>query len=193
MLILIDGYNLIAPIAPPGRGSSRHWLQDERHRLIDRLADALGAELAKQTTVVFDAAAAPPGLESRYVQRGLEIEFAVGYPEADDRLEELIAAHTSPKRLTVVSSDHRIQNAARRRGATAIDSEQWLDRLADGEVMLAIRVARPASDAPPRQHDKAETPGEIAKWLSAFECEDELPPADVFENPFPPGYGEDLL
>ncbi|MGV3483072.1 MAG: NYN domain-containing protein [Planctomycetaceae bacterium] len=192
ILILIDGYNVIAPVAPPGRHPGEGWLQSERHRLIERLANALGPELASVTTVVFDSASAPAGLPSRLVERGIQIEFAVGYPEADDRLEELIAAHSAPKRLTVISSDHRIQTAAKRRGATAIDSEKWLDRLADGVVELATRVDPEPHDAA-EEDEKADAPIDVRKWLSEFGIPQNPPESEASENPFPPGYGEDLL
>lgn len=194
MLILIDGYNVIAPIAPPGRGATDRWLQDERQRLIDRLSAALPPAMARRTTVVFDAAAAPPGLESRFIRHGIEVEFAVGYAEADDRLEELIAAHSSPKRLTVVSSDHRVQTAARRRGALAIDSDHWLDRLADGHVLLAISLDSAVNQAQVLEQEKPALPGDAGDWLMEFGIDDKCSrKASEIENPFPPGYGEDLL
>ena len=192
MLILIDGYNVIAPVAAPGRGTTHRWLQAERQRLIDQLVTGLDKELACQTTVVFDAAAAPPGLESRYVQSGIEIEFAIGYREADDRLEELISQHSSPKRLTVVSSDHRIQSAARRRGALAVNSDVWLDRLIDGRVLLAIPVA--SADLNLESADKKPDVCGVPNWLKEFGIAGDLPPdLNGIDSPFPPGYGDDLL
>jgi hypothetical protein len=38
----------------------------------------------------------------------------------------LIRKHSSPRALTVVSSDHRLHRAARRRRATPIDSDRWV-------------------------------------------------------------------
>jgi len=80
-------------------------------------------------------------------------------------LEELIEAEADPRHLTVVSSDHRIQRAARRRKAIFVDSDAWL-----GELRRRIK----ATDDAHRNTATAAAPG-------------------VFENPFPPGYGEDLL
>ena len=146
MLILIDGYNVIAPVAPPGKNPASDWLHRERMTLIDRLANQLDSRLAAQTCVVFDASARSRralGIEgtlnSTYRIRDIEVRFAVNHNEADDLIEELIALHSAPKRLTVVSSDHRLQAAARRGGATAFDSHPWLDSLLDGRLMLAIR------------------------------------------------------
>lgn len=145
MLILIDGYNVIAPVAPPGKNPASDWLHRERMRLIDRLATQLDPQLASQTCVVFDASTRSRtalGIDatsdSTYRLRQIEVRFAVNHDEADDLIEELIALHSSPKRLTVVSSDHRLQAAARRCGATAFDSQPWLDALLDGNLRLAI-------------------------------------------------------
>ena len=38
----------------------------------------------------------------------------------------------------VVSSDHRLQTAASRRGASFYDAQPWLDDLLDGETRLAM-------------------------------------------------------
>ena len=44
--------------------------------------------------------------------KGLVVRFAAREADADSLIEELIIADHSPRRLTVVSSDHRIQRAA---------------------------------------------------------------------------------
>lgn len=200
MLILLDGYNVIAPpgrIAmlklPAHRRPPADWLRDQRNRLVQTLADGLGPELARKTTIIFDAADAPPGLPSLMVEQGITIEFSVGYREADDRLEELIAAHHAPKRLTVVSSDHRVQLAARRRGALAVDGEAWLDRLTDGKPLLAIPWPPPSSVPKPQESEKP-VAGKVDEWLEAFEMEPDSPQEKRRPwHPFPEGYGEDLL
>ena len=122
-----------------------------------------------------------------------------------DLIEELIAAHATPKRLTVVSSDHRIQVSARRRGALAVDSEPWLDRLAAGRVQLAIDWPPAANSAEtaseksrasekPAIYEKRVSPEDVADWLKEFGIDRELPPdSKKNENPFPEGYGNELL
>lgn len=145
MLILIDGYNVIAPVAPPGKNPASDWLHRERMTLINRLANQLDPRLATQTCVVFDstkrsrnALGIDTTSDSTFRLQQIEVRFAINHDEADDLIEELIALHSSPKRLTVVSSDHRLQAAARRCGATAFDSQPWLDALLDGRLLLAI-------------------------------------------------------
>ncbi len=192
MLILIDGYNVIAPVAPPRRGAPADWLRAERQRLIDRLADGLDEELARQTCVVFDAATPPHGPPSRLRVRAIDVRFAVDHREADDLIEELIAAHHSPRRLTVVSSDRRLQVAAKRAGAVPFDSQLWLDALLEKRLLLAIRWPprnRPASSDPTAEARVEEDDSlkhspldrqAIVGWLAEFGLSDtEIAAVDV--------------
>lgn len=243
MLILIDGYNVIGPVAPPGRGHRRGWLRAERQLLIDRLLAGLDPRLIDQTCVVFDSAAAPPGVPSHLRIRGLEIRFAVDHHEADDLIEELMASHPAAKRLSVVTSDRRLRVAAKRVGAKAFDAQLWLDSLLDGQTLLAIDwpppsepVFRDATGWQSTAHESGSKPiptaVSVSDWLEHFgltkeelaeaesqprsavpsapgatprqgerndplagdsparSAHQELP--DGF-NPFPEGYGEDLL
>ncbi len=212
MLILIDGYNLIGPIAPPGRSRpgnhQTRWLEHARLRLINEVATGLGPVLAHETWIIFDSKRLTSRLASsldepveRSVIQGITIEFSIGYDEADDRIEELIAAHHTPKRLTVVSSDHRLQIAARRRGALAVDSDVWLDRLSEKRPLVAIPL--PAAAANPAT--ASEGAGDLdavtdlqmdtSSWLEYFKVEEDLPddrapkpkPPKEVDNPFPPG------
>lgn len=177
-LLLVDGYNVVAPIAPPGRlvsgqPENAQWLQRERMQLIQRLIQHLGDEVCQQTCVVFDAANPPPDKPSQIRIGGIEIRFAVGHPQADDLIEELIAAHSAPKRLAVVSSDHRIQAAAKRRGCTSYDSQAWFDDLMDGKVRLARGAVAPrcgAGQGGDHERDKPsiDSDGDVDKWMREF-------------------------
>ena len=171
----------------------------------------------------------------------MTIHFSSEYDNADELIEELIEAHSVPKSLLVVSSDHRLQRAARRRKAPFVDSDVWfadaLRRRAASRRPEPI-VARPAGNL---------STEEIDYWLSEFGDvgEIEIPPPPIratprpktatsanstsakqpltnqkatesspakkkaskrkraskkppheggnLSNPFPPGYGEDLL
>jgi predicted RNA-binding protein with PIN domain len=189
MSLLIDGYNLLFAIGVrQERLAAPGGLQRARRGLLGMLAASLPPEVAARTTVVFDAAAAPPGLPDREVVRGLSVRYAVGYESADALLEELIRADSAPKRLTVVSSDHRVQQAARRRKAEVADSQAWYDAL------QTERRKRPqpadADVSPPQRGTPSDD--EIEYWLEQFaEAEAEAAGTDVV-NPFPPGYAEDV-
>jgi predicted RNA-binding protein with PIN domain len=206
MALLIDGYNLLHVTGLTGRRTA--GLQGSREALLRFLAASLPDAVRVGTTIVFDAAEAPPGLPRVVVFEDMTVRYASEYPDADALLEELIAADYAPRRLTVVSSDHRVQRAARRRRAATIDSDVWFgDALrrrtrthSAGATPLRSKPAGPLSEA------------EIAYWMSEFAVESEdgesrrAAESDVarsggdpesaeptLDNPFPPGYGEDLL
>ena len=130
MDLIIDAYNLIFQCGLEGPKRTPASITSSRHRLVQLLSELLPGEQIAHTTIVFDAKRLPkqePQIDSR--KNGLRVLFAVGYESADEMIEELIAAHSHPKDLLVVSSDHRIQNAATRRKAKAIDSDVWLDQI----------------------------------------------------------------
>lgn len=128
MALLIDGYNLLfaAGFSDPSPTAPR--LAHARLALLDFVASSVDPAERPRTTVVFDAAQAPCNLPRELLHREMLVRFAVGYASADELLEELIRRDSAPRRLVVVSSDHRVQRAARRRRATAIDSGEWYAR-----------------------------------------------------------------
>lgn len=160
MALLIDGYNLLhasGVLAPEGRGTS---LERARTALLEFLERVVEPAEQARTTVVFDARYAPPGLPRQLWHGEICIRFAARQREADDLLEELIRQDSAPRQLTVVSSDHRVQRAARRRRALALDSEDWVAR----QLRRRRHSARPPSAKPtdPLSDD------EVERWLAEF-------------------------
>ena len=141
MALLIDGYNLLHVTAIVGHGG----LRGSREGLLRFLASAIDPRERPQTTIVFDAAEAPPHLPRMIVVDEMTIHFSSEYDNADELIEELIEAHSVPKSLLVVSSDHRIQRAARRRKAPFVDSDVWFadarTGYAVGAYNLIVRTA----------------------------------------------------
>ncbi len=127
MRVLIDGYNLLCSVGILGHGMGRGGLERARLALLNFLAESLQPKDVPRTTVVFDAANPPPGLPRVVSHRGITVRFAVQHEDADALIEELIRLESAPRRLTVVSSDHRLQRAARRRKSIAVDSDAWYD------------------------------------------------------------------
>ncbi len=177
LLLLIDGYNVVAPIAPPAQALGSRipdvdWLHRERMQLIQRLVKHLGPDIRSRTCVVFDAANPPPDRPHEFQIGGIDVRFAVDYHEADDLLEELIASHSAPKNLAVVSSDTRVQAAARRRGSLALDSQDWLDDLLDGNVRIAVAGRSGAGQGSGQATDEKTTPtiddDDVQKWMREF-------------------------
>lgn len=167
-MILIDGYNLLhASGIFPDNGPPT--LERARLALLDFLVESLPPKDVARTTIVFDAVHAPPGLPHELNHRGLAVRFARRGGTADELLEEMIAAEPDARHLLVVSSDHRVQRAARQRGANYVDSKPWQAGLA--------RVAKSRSDS-----------GQAPSAASESEKE----PIQM-QNPFPPGYASDML
>jgi len=146
MLYLVDGYNLLHAVGIVSRIRGPQGLEHSRLALLNFLAESLDPEEASQTTVVFDASDAPPGLPRVVEHRGLTVRFAVQHADADTLIEELIQTESAPGRLTVVSGDRRIQRAARRRKATAVSSGDWYSEL----VHRRLHPAQAAPSAPPK-------------------------------------------
>jgi predicted RNA-binding protein with PIN domain len=199
MALLIDGYNLLHVTALVGRAGS--GLQGSREALLRFLTATLNDAERAQTTVVFDAADAPPGLPRVVTHEGMTIRYSSEYPDADALIEELIAANNVPRSLVVVSSDHRLQRAARRRRARFVDSDEWFAE--KGRERARARRPTPKAAKP----SATLTPDEIDYWLAEFKsAPQELEKqgearhnssqrsdaGEDLNNPFPPGYGEDL-
>jgi predicted RNA-binding protein with PIN domain len=140
MELLIDGYNLLhqSPSMTVDRGPG--WTQRARTRLLHWLAHYLPAPVQSQTLVVFDAPKRPSRLDlepdgsqpagnRRTDGSDIEVRFAVGYPEADELLIELIGKHSHPSKLLVVSADRAIRTAAQRRRSEHRASQEWIELL----------------------------------------------------------------
>src|SRR6476619_135736 len=113
MLLLVDGYNLLHVSGIFGPAGAAPTLEQSRLALLEFLAGHLAEPLRKRTTIVFDAAAAPPGLPSELTHAEISIRFARRKQSADDLIAELISGADDPRHLTVVSSDHAVQRSAR--------------------------------------------------------------------------------
>jgi predicted RNA-binding protein with PIN domain len=202
MALLIDGYNLLHVTGITGHGKDLTELHGSREALLRFLAESIEPIERAHTTIVFDAAGAPPGLPQTLVHDSITVHFARDYADADAMIEDLIAAHHTPRTLVVVSSDHRIQRAARRRRAKAVDSDRWYAEL------WAARHRRGQPSLELLQKPGGElSAAEVSYWTKQFsdDVPSELPsgsdrrpakeekPSDDFNNPFPPGYAEDLL
>src|ERR1700733_474484 len=87
---IIDGYNLLHAAGLARRRYGPGQLERCRARLLEFLVTHLTDPELERTTVVFDAADAPPGLPRHFVVGGMTIRFAAAGKDADDTIEELI-------------------------------------------------------------------------------------------------------
>lgn len=168
---LIDGYNLMhAVVLLPGQKLGKDGLRRARNAFLTRLADRLGAFEASQTTVVFDAAEPLANLPRNTTHKGLSVLFASEAVDADEEIEKLIAAHPAPRKLTVVSSDRRLQVAAARKKASFIDADTFWDRLQHPSQQA--HEARPPA---PASRERQTPPADRDFWAQAFEEVEQMP------------------
>lgn len=129
MDFVIDGYNLLHAMGALSARKGPSGLEKARVRLLGILKGTFADE-APSVIVVFDANDAPPDAPPLLNYQGIGVRFA-RHQEADDVIEKLIAEHSAPKRLTVVSDDLRLRQAARRRHAQSMRCEAFLQFIKD--------------------------------------------------------------
>ncbi|MDE0817672.1 MAG: NYN domain-containing protein [Pirellulaceae bacterium] len=161
-LFLIDGYNLWWNTGEFGPDNDDGTLQGARDSLTNWLVTTLPTNLREKTVLVFDAKNPPPNRGFLFDHSGLTVHFAVGYPDADTLMEEYILVHHAPRNLTVVTSDHRIQRAAKRKRATATDADHW-----------ARQIQHQFQDTDDEQANKAKpnpalSDHEVIGWMKGF-------------------------
>ena len=175
MTFLIDGYNLLFTLGLAGRRTEPKLFEKARTHLLDWIHAAHGGNVGS-VTVVFDGVLAPGGSNSIQNDRGLRVRYTEG-ELADDVIMDLIRAERHPERLTVVSSDHRIQVPAKRRGCVVWDSTDYVDWVMDKGH------APPKPPRPPPKPD-AVTDEEKALWMKEFGSIDDDPEVKKFNRPY---------
>jgi len=165
--LIIDGYNLLHAAGLARAKYAQGDLHRQRHKLLMMIAAGLSTEERQRSIVVFDAINAPPELEHEFEHDGIAVLFAEPGHEADDEIEQLIAQHSSARQLIVVSSDHRLQRAARIRRAASLDSEAFLTRLSRRGT-----TTESSDQSSKCRHDSAKTApspdSDVAYWLRQF-------------------------
>jgi len=116
-MVIIDGYNLLWSIQK---------VSETAESISDlQLCHIIGRYLkliSEKGEIIFDGPG--PRDKSGFDNiSNLEVFFAGLAADADTVIEDKIKASTAPKRLTIVSSDRRLRDAARSRKAAAIKSQ----------------------------------------------------------------------
>lgn len=175
MHYLIDGYNLLHAM---GTLQARAGLEKARLRLLDRIHNGFGNE-SFRVTVVFDAAHPPAGAAEAQDHRGIQVRFAIRQEQADDLIELLIRRDSVPRRLTMVSDDHRLQKAARRRQCPVMGCAEFLEWLDN----CRRQSAQPQPPQVPAKPEVA-SPQETEQWLREFADLENDPDFKEAFNPF---------
>lgn len=117
-IVLVDGYNV----------SKEGWpeleLGTQRLRLANGLAE-LRARTGVQVELVFDGAEQHQ-LAARGIPANVRVRFSPVGVEADDLLLELVDDLPVSRPVVVVSSDKRVRDGARQRGASTLSSHTLL-------------------------------------------------------------------
>jgi predicted RNA-binding protein with PIN domain len=158
MRYLIDGYNLLHAMGLLYGKVGPHGLEKARLALLGRLCGAYGDDTGT-VTVVFDASRAPPGAVAEENYHGIHVRYALD-GEADEVIENLIQHEATPRQLTVVSDDHRVQQAGRRRRCLVLGC---LDYLEEMERRRRRKLARPQTAKP-----EGVSAEEAQHWLREF-------------------------
>lgn len=144
-------------------------LARKRTELLYEVTRRLSIEERKRCTVVFDAIDAPRHRTNRFRREEMLVLFAEPGHEADELIELLIAQHSSPRQLKIISSDHRLQTAVRRRRGAAIDSEQFLKR----PILTDRPIKMPKG---PQDKTSNHSNSELRFWMAEF---GEIDPASI--------------
>lgn len=163
MRLLIDGYNVIHLTGMLGRRVGPGSLERSRQALLNFLAGSLEPGERERAVVVFDAHDPPADRPRTYRHQGILVRFAERTTDADSLIEELIREESAPRRLTVVSSDRRIQRAARRRKARPVDANTWYAELSHRRRVQAKKATQgPAKPPVPLLEE------DVHYWLRRF-------------------------
>jgi predicted RNA-binding protein with PIN domain len=107
-----------------------------------------------------------PGGAAAQPEATIAIRYSGRGRSADDLLGQLIRSSTAPRRLVVVSSDHEVQKAARKRRCTALSSAEFLQHLVSD-----TRGGRTGDAAPLRPRPGAMSETQVDRWMRVFDLD----------------------
>lgn len=159
MPLILDAYNVlhVVGVLPPHLAGLD----------VDELAELIARSRyrGERAWLVCDG---QPRATGPTIHRGrVAIQYAGTAVDADSRIEQMIDASTSPRRLTVVSSDHRVRRAARRRQCQWLPAEEFLAHLA-ADARHQARSPGPARPAVPLAGS------DVDRWIREFGLAEEL-------------------
>jgi len=158
MPVIIDGHNLLHAIDEVEE-SSKSISDVQLCRIVGRYLKMTG----EKGEIIFDGTG--PLDKSGFDNiSNLEVFFAGLSSDADAVIEDKIRASTAPRRLTVVSSDRRLRDAARSRKAAITKSQVFW-----GNLEKQLSRKRPARE--PEGKRRGLTESETRQWLKFFGIE----------------------
>lgn len=118
-VLVVDGYNLTM------EGWPELGVADQRRRLVRGLSD-LAHRTATHVEVVFDGADVEPLTVPTAARQIVRVRFSDPGVEADDVVIDLVGRIPAATPVIVASSDRRVRDGVRRRGANVVHARQIL-------------------------------------------------------------------
>ena len=187
--LIIDGYNLMHAAGLARRSYGQGDLERCRNQLNRLLLDLLGRDAISRASVVYDAFESTSDTNRSQDHGGLHVLYAPKGTDADTEIERLLNQHSSPKQVLVVSSDHRLHKAARRRKAACVDSEDFLTGI-QSSAETKMRQLR----QPPPEKNVSHQAGEeqLQSWADEFEQSEDQADSTSNDRSFPDEYVRDI-
>jgi predicted RNA-binding protein with PIN domain len=115
-LLVVDGYNVART------GWSGLAPEEERRRTVS-LLEGVQARSGGEVVVIFDG---DDGVVGPAASRSVRVRYSASGQTADDAIRDLLGGAPEGRPVVVVSSDRAVAADARRQGATAISSADFL-------------------------------------------------------------------
>ncbi len=157
MPIIIDGHNLLYAVKAMTEGQVLSEVQ------LCKLISGYLKQTKQRGEVIFDGRG-PLDKSGLAGTTNLEVSFSGSATDADSVVEDRIKASTAPKRLTVVSNDHRLIKAAKARKAVAVTADDFWEK-------VFKNLTRKRREAEPQGKRAGITEGETEFWLKFFKLD----------------------
>lgn len=165
--LLIDGYNLMHAAGVARRRYGPGDLERCRKQLNRQLRELLSPETLARTAIVYDAFTSESNDRRSTDEGGLRVLFAPKGTDADSEIERLLNQTSAPRQTLVVSSDHRLHKAARRRKASCVDSEDFWEEIT--QPLTVSPLPNASLPAPPSSDDTSR----LQSWANKEQAESE--------------------
>jgi predicted RNA-binding protein with PIN domain len=119
-VLLVDGYNVSMTAWPDAE------IAEQRTRLARLLADLAARSPGISIELVFDGDSVDAVTHALPARTGLNVRFTEADVEADDELLTMIGRYPIARPVVVASTDRRVRDGARRRGANVVSAHQLL-------------------------------------------------------------------
>lgn len=168
MPLVVDAFNVlhVTGVLPPEiAGLDLDGLAD----LIELSWSGKGGRATDEVWIVCDGIKPAVGGPRR--RQHVWFSWAGAGGKADDLIVQLVHRSSSPRRMTVVTSDRAVQRSVKRRGAGITSSEEFLARIA-ADWKSRKAPSRPTKPSP-REAVPLAAP-EVRHWLRLFGLEPDL-------------------